>query len=273
MKKRIIVMICIVTMMVSVIGCAGSDRGSEVVNETAEVTETADTSTEEQAVDDVSEPAEETAADIAEESTEEPEEAEEPEEEAPEFSIGEVKDEVYENEYLGIKFTPLEGMEFASEERLAELSSSTKETLKDIEKTREALENGSVLIVCYASTDSAEIPVKSFNITMQMTDTAQFDDTNETLETEILASAGESIKTVLEQNGDTDVEVSVEPGSFLGEKHMIMNLTAKIEGVGMLFEQEAVVIQDGCVAAYTASIVYDSGEPVMDILDHVEKLK
>ncbi len=261
MKKRALTGICIAAMLMALMGCGSKAPEPTVKEDIAETVEKVAEEEQEEAA-----PVEE-EADEADADKEEPAKAEESGDE-PEFSIGEIKDNTYENEYLNMRFTPLEGMEFASEDRLAQLSSVTADLFKDEEAVKKQLDSGSVILSCYASSDETKAPVKTFNVTMQTVNALQMLNADE--ET-ILDQATETIKNVFEQNGFTNVQISKEKMTFLGDEHAVMYLTAEKQGIGKLYEREVVVIQNGCVASYTASVVGAEEDISKDILDQVKE--
>ncbi len=251
MKKLLVIMLA-GSMALSLAACgaaADTDVPESVVEEPSVV----------ESVEETVEPA----------STEEASTEEEAEE--VEFTTGEVVNGAYENSLLGIKFIALDGMTFASEDRLAELSSSTADVLKDNAKVLKSMKDGSVIIVCYANTDVSTMPVYTFNITMQSEDSVKAAGT--LTEDRILESAKPQIESALKAQGLENLEAVIEPADFLGEKHTSLYITADYPGVGKFFEREFIIIKNGYVASYTASEFGSDTDNLVDVFDNVESIE
>lgn len=202
---------------------------------------------------------------------EEPTTVEEETEEEATFTTGEIVNGVYENPMIGIRYTLGDAMEFASEERLAELSASTADVLKDDKKVAEELKNGNVMIVCYASTDENAIPVFTFNITLQTEESLK--KYGEYSEEIILQSAMNELKPTFESYGFENIEMSLENAEFLGEEHPCLYMTADLADGRSFVEREFVIIKNGYAASYTASIIGGDKDTTMDILNNVELME
>lgn len=251
--KKIIVLMLVGSMTLSLVACG----------KTADVAEPESVAVEKPSV---VESVEETVEPASTEEASTEEEAEEVE-----FTTGEVVNGAYENSLLGIKFIALDGMTFASEDRLAELSSSTADVLKDNAKVLESMKDGSVIIVCYANTDVSTMPVYTFNITMQSEDSVKAAGT--LTEDRILESAKPQIESALKAQGLENLEAVIEPADFLGEKHTSLYITADYPGVGKFFEREFIIIKNGYVASYTASEFGSDADNLVDVFDNVESIE
>lgn len=136
--KRIISLLLVVTMAVLLVGCNPLGSASDIVNGIidgiADSTDNSGTDTD----NDVKE----TTADEPEDTdTEAPETTEAPEPEKPaEISRGNINGDVYENEFIGFKFTKPESWVYATDEEMAAALNLGVESFYD-DKFKESVEN------------------------------------------------------------------------------------------------------------------------------------
>ncbi len=263
-NKKLLALICALSMVLSLTACGGAEqKAADPAPEAVESTDTAEAPEKEE----VSEPATE------EDTAEETEEVSEESESSAEFSLGTINGNVYENDFLGIRIAVPDDMAFANEEELAQLSSTTADLLKDQAKAKDMIENGSVIIACYASTDNSKSPLYTINLTMQSFSSMGLSAiaVKNFSEEDILSAASDSVIQALGNGGFTNVKTNIEDVEFLGEKHASMSITAEIEGYGTLYEREVVVISNDCIASYTASAFGTDSDETTDVLKYVQK--
>ncbi|MCR4764005.1 MAG: hypothetical protein K5696_10795 [Lachnospiraceae bacterium] len=235
MKKRVWAVLVIAAMTISVTGCG--KQAEEAPAETKEPV-------------------------VFEEQVKEPEPEPEPEPEEPvrpPFTLGEVKDGVYSNEYLGISFEAPEDMVFADEEKLAEYSALAKDVFSDLTEVQKLLTDGSVVMACYAAGDPKVSPVRSFNITLQDLASAEEAANGEAItEESVVDAAMEDITPLLEKQGFTEIHSERTTMKILGGQHAGMLLTAKTPNQGSITEREVCVLDDDYIVCYTASCIGDT---------------
>ncbi len=143
------------------------------------------------------------------------------------FSIGEVKGNVYENSFFNVKVEAPEDFKFNEEGIMTLVDNySTSPVAKEI--TKRVIE---VIL-------SADYPVQLLNANNNFDSSMDIhvgyvaDNTDDYLnEKALIESKLDSIVKMFEYNGLTDVKTSVGTTTFLGEEHPCMDVTGTIEGV------------------------------------------
>lgn len=158
------------------------------------------------------------------------------------FDIGTVSDYTYTNDYLGLKLPLDENWYFASENELAQISSLTAEAL-DNTYAGEMLENGSVIILCYAQklngADNVNVGVEKKpleNITVDQIINLQ------------LSVVEEQYKSM----GLEDATCTKGETVFLGEKVPCMITIASTDN-GTMHQTSVMHLVDGLIVTITAT--------------------
>ena len=143
------------------------------------------------------------------------------------FSIGEIKGNVYENSFFNVKVEAPEDLKFNEEGIMTLVDNySTSPVAKEI--TKRVIE---VIL-------SADYPVQLLNANNNFDSSMDIhvgyvaDNTDDYLnEKALIESKLDSIVKMFENNGLSDVKTSVGTTTFLGEEHPCMDVTGTIEGV------------------------------------------
>lgn len=181
---------------------------------------------------------------------------------AEEFSTGEVKGNVYENEFFGIRLTLPDGYSFVDEKALAQLSGQTATLLKDHEATAQAIKDGSVIIFAYANDD--DTGYNSINVTLSNLGDASI------TEEEVAVASRDELGSFFLENGYTLDHIEAKPKKVAGENHYELALDASIDGF-KFYEQVVTLVKDGYNMNITAATYFK--DDTDEILKGVAKLK
>ncbi len=136
------------------------------------------------------------------------------------FNIGKTENNIYTNDFFGIKYTGNDEWRLLNEEQLATISSSIKDVLTN-EEAKNALDNGKTSIIMYAV---ARDKAKNASLTVEK------HDINNTQDADMDAFLDKSVASLTENlpnQGFSDLEVTKTEVTFCGEPTKAVRLKAK----------------------------------------------
>jgi len=177
-----------------------------------------------------------------------------------EVEIGTTKNNTYKNEFAGIKCTLDSDWTFLTDEEIKANNETTYGLLGS--QYEEAIKNASVFMDMMAQHSNG---MDSVNVTIEKLSgiAASYTETE-------YAEASKSVKkSAFEQLGMKNVTLAVEEGTFLGEDHIIMNISGTYSGRTM-YEKLALVKCGNYMVLVTACTWGENG--CQDILDQFKPL-
>ena len=136
------------------------------------------------------------------------------------FNIGKTEDNIYTNDFFGIKYTGTDDWRLLNEEQLATISSSIKDVLTN-EDAKAALDEGKTSIIMYAV---ARDKAKNASLTVEK------HEINNTQDADMDAFLDKSVASLTENlpdQGFSDLEVTKTEVTFCGEPAKAIKLKAK----------------------------------------------
>lgn len=136
------------------------------------------------------------------------------------FNIGKTEDNIYTNDFFGVKYTGNDEWRLLNEEQLATISSSIKDVLTN-EDAKTALDNGKTSIIMYAV---ARDRAKNASLTVEK------HEINNTQDADMDAFLDKSVASLTENlpnQGFSDLEVTKTEVTFCGEPTKAIRLKAK----------------------------------------------
>ena len=129
------------------------------------------------------------------------------------------------------------------------------------------------MIACYAASDKTKLPINTINLSIQSIASMGLNAkaVENITEEDILDAATDPVVDVFKNSGFTNIDVSMEPVTVLGEKHSSLYITADIENYGKLYEREIVIIKNGYASCFTVSDIGSDSDTTKDLLGYVEK--
>ncbi len=193
-------------------------------------------------------------------------------------TLGSVKNNIYENEFFKIKFTPVEEMELLPDkdrdENNAELEKLVKEAVDENPSLdTDMFENG--FIACMGMKTGRPLQMIQINCSSLKAMEGEMQDYIEITEDTIIDSLKDhdTNKKLYEEQGYSDVKIETEEITFLGEKHPSSHATMVLkEGKTKvdMHIRTLVMVQDGYVAYIAVSSTDE--DSTVEILDRMEKL-
>lgn len=181
---------------------------------------------------------------------------------------GQITDGTYRNEQLGITFTPPADMTFAEEKDMQQIAMVSADTYLATEDLEKILNDETIRMLCYAAGDSTQVPVRSFNITVQdISGDQSFKDTPLS-ESALIADLIEKIEEPLSRQDFTDIRAIHALMPFLGSLHPCMILSASVPETGTMYERVVCVKIGGSIVSVTASCIGDE-DTTKEILELV----
>ena len=198
--KKIICMLLSIVIILSLCGCFSGK--SNVVDDTL---------------------GEATTEDLTQESSAE-EQEEDLQENQSEFSFGQVENNVYTNEFLGLSCALPSDWEFYSEEKILELNNITKEYIDDDYK--EQIENATIIYDMFAQTSKDNI--KNINVNLEKLNPVQAAllDIKSALEAQ-----KEAIISTYQNMGYTNVQVTFQKVIVDNKEYDSTKIVAKTQGI------------------------------------------
>ena len=141
----------------------------------------------------------------------------------PEFSLGKVASNTYENDYLGISCTLPAPWVFYSDDEIMALNNIVGDYLE--EEIADRIKNTSIIYDMYASVAETG---DSININLEKLNAVQVInlDIKKTLESQI-----DMIKSAYQNIGYTDIQVNYQKVSIDGKEFDALKIIAKIQGI------------------------------------------
>lgn len=237
--KKIITLILTAALLFSLCSCGLSEEAFDKVVEGEISLENADKDTEQNA--------DEAPAQDTESSTEEA------------FELGKTQGGVYTNKYFGFKCTLDSSWTFMSDDEILEMNNLAKDMVGD--ELTERIENASILYEMYAQTENGD----SVNINIENAGAAALLLT----EKDYIEAQTDILKEGLENEGFTDVEVSVTDVDFAGSSHSAMKVDSMINGVP--FEELIITVKKGArFANISLSSLFGSIDTILDCFSPLE---
>ena len=267
MKKRMVPVAMAVIMALSLAAC-----GKEKTVSSAEVSETTVSSVEEkeEAVEKGAPAKEETVTEASVETVAETSVEASEEEEV--VILGRIEDDVYYNDYFGIKITPAEGVSLADDSMLDLLNNITQERLANSDSqmsklVSKMLKDGRNIIDAYAYEGMG---LNSLNVTAAYIGEGLNEDFAYAL-SKMTASSAESIY------GPQGMDVESSEASTLeisGKEIPCVKTAAKVEANGATLDAyilQAIIVIDGYEATITAgSYMEDNTEKLFEMVSLFE---
>ena len=161
--------------------------------------------------------------------------------------IGLAEGDVYENEFLGVRFTLPEGWTFYTKEQINEINNITADMVED--DIAEVLENADVITDMYASDQYGNTVNINFE---KLSGVAAVSIDEETY----LEIAIEQLDTAFEQMGYDDVNVEMTKLNFLGEERAALNVECKA-GDYVLYEKLIAIKVGGYISNITVATSFE----------------
>jgi len=161
-----------------------------------------------------------------------------------ELSIGEVKKNVYVNDYFGLKLAVPDGFTFGDEAAVAEIDGSTEAFIKDKDAVIKTIKKGDPVTVAYADNEDN---YDNINVTINLAD----------VETDLKKQLEDSIpevKNTLKEIGITPKEVSVVKAKVSGKDTYLLTTHGLISDEYDIYQKQYM----GTEGDYTVCITFTS---------------
>lgn len=160
------------------------------------------------------------------------------------FTLGEVKDNAYENTFFNVRFPILNNMAFDSSDQVDRLNGQLAQ-YASTDTGKQLIADGKTVIVASASNrESTLLNVSINNVGKKFI--SQYD------EQSLLAGDTNAIASEFEKIGYTAVNIVVDTVNFLGEDHPSLLITGKIKG-NPFYERQVCLVKDDYIAVFTVS--------------------
>ena len=176
------------------------------------------------------------------------------------FTLGETKDNAYENSYFNLRIPILKGMKFDSADEVARLNGQLAD-LASSDTAKQLITDGRTVIVAGASDNKSTL----LNISINNVGSKIIKQYGEQ---SLLAGDTKTIASEYEKMGYTSVSVSVDTITFLGEDHPSLLVTGNIMG-RPFYERQVCVIKGDYIAVVTVS---GQSENAFSIISQATKL-
>ncbi len=164
------------------------------------------------------------------------------------FSLGEIKDNKYVNEYFGYSVGVPKGYTFYGDKELAEVNEVTEAFIKDAAAVKKSIDEGESVLVAYAEGSDG---YNNLNIGVSQggDDIKKLNDVKE-----LYAEYMDPIKETLESMGFTVEKVSVLDEKIDGEKAYSLWSKSTIKGIEM-YQKQTMIFTDDYLMTITATTV------------------
>ena len=171
---------------------------------------------------------------------------------------GVVSDNVYENEYFGIRLVLPDGYHFIDDEDVASKSGITVEELHDQDTMKQMMNMGKAPCVCYAydSTNRNNINISMIHLTSSS-------------EQELATGSRDYLRELYPANGYEVNSVEVEEQEVAGETHYVLLTDIVVSGINC-YQASVFFVKDGyCMTIATSA---NPMEKAKETFSHIEKL-
>ncbi|SFG49033.1 hypothetical protein [Oribacterium sp. WCC10] len=178
------------------------------------------------------------------------------------MTVGEVKNDVYENEYCGYSVGLPKGFKYLDAKGVAEIDGSSEEFIKDKDAVLKSIDKGNTVIVAYAEDsggyNNVNIGLAKYGTSLGISEKELYDETIS------------DIKAEFEEMGFTITDIDVVKATIAGEEHYIIDTKAKLSGYNM-YQKQAMLMGEDYAMCVTATSFDD--DITDDMLAKIEKIK
>lgn len=177
----------------------------------------------------------------------------------PEFSMGKVSSNTYNNDFLGLSCTLPSEWVFYTEEQILEINNIVGDVVD--ENAKKQLENATIIYDMYASYISEG---SSINVNLEKLNAVQAVTLNikNTLEGQI-----GTIKSAYENMGYTDMDIGYQKVTVDGKEFDALKFTAKIQGIDFYGITFSFIKENYLASIAVCSILTDKNETILGYFD------